>query len=339
MVVTRPPGNDDGVNVARYPNLNMRAESHYSVWLYPRGSNTPCKRLVNCAHKILYGEPGEDDKHLEKRQDLQKFCAGLEFSSLLKPRAGLFPDSRLTNKKRRELEVLEARCTEDQRTALREIYSCRSRVNIIQGPPGTGKTTFAAEILLRVFKIFGLKTNCYASSDAATDIFASTIPQELTRMRYHGLGMELAGIHSTAAPFQKDGKPPQKEGEPSFRQLTLQMFKSIMKPADCIVTTSYLAGEKFFRESTSPEIVIIDDAGSARELETLMIMYNNLDSADMFIILGDTNQSPVVPSLNHKLNEDDPNSLPYNVFAPQLAISLMARQIANGIRHSTFTKI
>lgn len=152
-------------------------------------------------------------------------------------------------------------------------------------------------------------------------------------MRYHGLGMELAGIYRTAAPFQKDGKPPQKEGEPSFRQLTLQLFKATMEHADCIVTTSYLAGDKFFRESTSPNIVIIDD------VETLMVMYHNLESADMFIILGDANQSPVVPSLNHKLNDDDPKSPPYNIFPPQLATSLMARQIANGIRHSTFTKI
>ena len=204
---------------------------------------------------------------------------------------------------------------------------------------GTGKTTFAAEILLGIFKLFGLKANCYASSDAATDLFVSKIPRELKPMRYHGLDVELAGVYRAAGQSQKDSKPPQREDDPTFTQLTLQLFEDTFKHTNFIVAPCYLAGEEFFRKSTSPKIVIIDDAGSARELETLMVMYNNLDSADMFIILGDANQSPVVPSLNRKINEDDPNSLPYNIFAPQLATSLMARQIANGIRHSTFTKI
>ena len=250
----------------------------------------------------------------------------------------MFLKSELTSKQRKELDVLEARCSEDQQAALQEIYSCRSRVTIIQGLPGTGKTTFAAKILIGIFKLFGLKTNYYASSDAATDVFVDKSPQELKPMRYHGLDMELAGVYHAAEQFQKDSKPP-KEDEPTFRQLTLQLFKDTIKHTDCIATPCYLAGEKFFRKSTSPDIVIIDDAGSARELETLMVMYHNLESADMFIILGDSSRSPIVPSLHHKLDENDPNSLPYNIFGPQLATSLMARQIANGIRHGTFTKI
>ena len=338
LIATRPAGSEQQVNVAKYPSLNMRAESEYLVWLYPQGSDTYSKRLVDCANKILYGEPGEDIKHMSKRQDLQKFCAGLEFSSLPTPPADLFLKSRLISKQRKALDVIEGRCSEDQRAALQEIYSCRSWVNIIQGPPGTGKTTFAAEILIRVFKLFGLKANCYASSDAATDVFVSKVGRKLKSMRYHGLGMELAAAYRGPAGFQKNRKPPQNEDEPTSRQLTLRLFENTIKQMDCIVTPCYLAGEKFFRNSTSPDIVIIDEAGSARELETLMVMYHNLKSAVMFIILGDPNQSPVVPSVNRKV-ENDPDSFPYNIFAAQLATSLMARQIANGIRHSTFTKI
>ena len=45
-----------------------------------------------------------------------------------------------------------------------------------------------------------------------------------------------------------------------------------------------------------------------------------------------------VPSLHRKLDEDDHNSLPYNIFAPQLATSLMAQQVENGMSYTMFTK-
>ncbi len=52
----------------------------HSIWLYPHGNDKSAKRLVDCANKILHGEPKEDSVHLWKREALQKYCAGLEFS-------------------------------------------------------------------------------------------------------------------------------------------------------------------------------------------------------------------------------------------------------------------
>ena len=433
LIVTRPAGSEQQVNVAKYPSPDMRAESDYSVWLYPQGSDMYCKQLINCANKILHGEEDEDEKQLLKRQCLQKFCAGFDFSSHPRPPANLFDKFKLSDEQRRKLEILEARCSEDQRAALEKIYSCSSTVNMIQGLPGTGKTTFAADILISIFEIFSLKANCYASSNAATDAFAGKVSLKLKPIRYHDPPMEWSiginrvssaeptaeippcdnatatlseeqmvwmqayndaassmswniptelqypnfssrGLHVRALQraklMDKDGqmsdalpkdvpeaylpwarqyyrldervtKPPKEgdEDKPTFCQLTLRLFDDTLKSADYVVTTCGNAADKRLRRCTNPRVVIIDEAGSARELETLMVMYHNLESADMFIILGDANQSPVVPSLHHKLNDDDPNSPPYNIFAPQLATSLMARQIANGIRHSTFTKI
>ena len=50
---------------------------------------------------------------------------------------------------------------------------------MIQGPPGTGKTTSAANILIPILSIFGLDADCYASSNAATELLAGKISKEL----------------------------------------------------------------------------------------------------------------------------------------------------------------
>ena len=44
-----------------------------------------------------------------------------------------------------------------------------------------------------------------------------------------------------------------------------------------------------------------------------------------------------VPSLHRKLDQDDYNSLLYNMFAPQLANGPIAQQIENGMNYTMFT--
>ena len=492
LSIRRPVGDEKLVDVAVFPSPNMRATSDYSVWLFPQGGELAVKRLVDGAKKLIYPEPEEKDEHRSGRENLQKFCAGLEFSSIPPPPADLFDKSKLTDKQREKLENLEAQCSESQRVALEEIYSCRSTYNMFQGPPGTGKTTFAAKTLLSIFDIFGHKANCYTSSNAACDVFVKKIDPKLKAIRFRGVSMEYAGFAAglprflpddgaTAAPsaaaaapstsaaapstlhaalialaadpsmsaavpsdllaelmafvenliddhevawtefaenfmpsvawnrttrlerptygshslwtrareeavFTDQGgqpsislpdnvpeartklarqyyrldaraeKPPkqakrmplqvadteaqdEKDEESSFRDLVMKLFAETLQNAKYVITTCSNAADELLRANTEPIIVIIDEAGVAKETEALLSILYNLGSVLMVIFLGDPNQlNPTVRSLHAKLVPGDENSLPYNNFAAQLATSLMDRQIQNGMRYTMFTK-
>ena len=554
LSIRRTVGDEKLVDVAVFPSPNMRAASDYSVWLFPQGGELAVKRLVDGAKKLIYPEPEEKDEHRSRRENLQKFCAGLEFSSIPPPPADLFDKSKLTDKQREKLENLEAQCSESQRVALEEIYSCRSTYNMFQGPPGTGKTTFAAKTLLSIFDIFGHKANCYTSSNAACDVFVKKIDPKLKAIRFRGVSMEYAGFaagppgslpddEATAAPsasatapstsaaappalqaaltalaadpsmsaaassalhaavialaadpsmsaavpsnplaeptafgenliddhevawmefaenfmpsvawnrttklerpnygshslwtrareeadFTDQGgqpsislpdnvpeartklarqyyrldaraeKPPkqakvadaksqdsdnrtvqevvrddaqdndqiglqvmdteaqdndqaglqvadteaqdEKDEESSFRDLVMKLSAETLQNAKYVITTCSNAADELLRANTEPIIVIIDEAGVAKETEALLSILYNLGSVLMVIFLGDPNQlNPTVRSLHAKLVPGDENSLPYNNFAAQLATSLMDRQIQNGMRYTMFTK-
>ena len=405
----------------------MAQESSYDVWVYPHGDDKACKRLVDCAKKCLHGEPAEDPEHISSRISMQEFCSGRELSSMPKPPQDLFDLSKLTDEKRTELQAIKAHCSPDQLAVLEKIFSCQSAVHMLQGPPGTGKTTFAAETLLPIFDLFGLKANCYASSNAATDVFASKVPPSLSAIRYHGLGMEKHGHdvygyddESSDVPqydkqtlsenelvwmtvlsaatvskswltpgkkerpnflslalyiraFQRAGimdakrelaktlpetVPPQymmwarifyalsedasvnEDGEsdqPTFKQLTQQLFEDTLNDSSFVITTCSNAADETLRKNTTPHVVIVDEVGVSKELETWMAMYHNLNSACLFIFLGDHKQlPPTVPSLHVKLVADDETSPPYNIFATQLNTSFMARQLDSGMEYSMF---
>ena len=436
LLVTR--GDETKVYAAKRPSFDMLEESSHSVWLYPHGSHKHAKRLADCANKILHGEKDEKPEHVAKRIDLQKFCSGLEFSSLPKPAQTLFDQSKLSLQQRRALERIERGCSDDQRKALHEIYSCNSFINMVQGPPGTGKTHFAANILIPILAIFGLKANCYASSDVATDVLAGKIPEKFKALRFHGVNKEWHDLRpyddvdeptpETPAQDAAAETPPQEEAplskdeiacsqiyqevlsfvpakrkrphigslnlyvralqrakvmddnwqisatvpdgvpqeyqqwaqyyyklakEPlkadneddknddsfaTFKRLTLELFEDTLKDANFVITTCSNAADKTLRRSTQPIVVIVDEAGVAKELETLMAIYYNLNSVVMVIIIGDHLQlPPIVLTHLRKLVADDSASLPYNIFAPQMCMSLMARQIQNGHRYTMFT--
>ena len=195
LLVTRPKDNTFIVQTAKFPSLDMTQESHYQVWVYPHGNDTSCKRIVDATNEYLHGSPEESSEATEKRMSLQKFFSGREHTALPKPKGNLFNRSNLIAEQLFELKRLKATCSPDQRAVLDKIYLCQSAVHMVQGPPGTGKTSFAARILVPILNIFDLKANCYASSNAATDVFARTIPKELRAIRYHGLGKEKLGVN------------------------------------------------------------------------------------------------------------------------------------------------
>ena len=423
LLVSRPKDSDLVVKTAKFPSLAMTQESKYDVWLYPHGDDRACKRLVDCANKYLHGDEEESNEHFEKRMALQKFCSGREHTAMPKPTEISFDRNKLTAEQLAELETIEAGCSPDQRAVLDKIYSCQSAVHVVQGPPGTGKTSFAAARLVPILNIFGLKANCYAPSNAATDVFARSIPKELKPVRYHGLGRERLGISNfgevnngnpvpipdegisedevvwisvlTAATMSQSWLTPGKMNRPNFhlnalhirafqragimdeelvlsrslpatvpakylkwaryfyklgmdkddfkdeehvskfRDLTMELFHHTLDAANFVVTTCSNAADETLRKHTAPHVVIVDEAAVSKELETIMSMYHNLGSASLFITLGDHKQlPPTVPSLHMKLERDDDGSPPYNIFAPQLNTSLMARLLDSGMDYS-----
>ena len=427
--MTRPKGNDFVVQTAKFPSLKMNQESNYDVWVYPHGDDRACKRLVDCANKYLHGElDAESALHTEKRMAMQTFCSGREHTAMPKPLTNSFDKSNLTAEQLSDLEALLARCSEDQRAVLDKIFSCQSAVHIVQGPPGTAKTSFAAQILIPILDIFGLSANCYASSNAATDVFADKIPKELKPIRYHGLGKEKLGLDGfnevehrsdvpdynaeglsedeivwltvlTAATLSDSWLKPGKMVRPNFfskalyirafqlagvmnaqgelakslpatvpgkymkwakffykvgmhkeyyedadnvavfKNQTQMLFEDAMNAAKFVITTCSNAADETLRKHTAPDVVIVDEAGVAKELETMMAMYHNLSSAWLYITLGDHKQlPPTVPSLHMKRVIGDDSSPPYNIFAMQVHTSLMTRLLDSGIEYSMFRK-
>ena len=426
----------------------MRGASEYDVWLYPEGSDKPARRMVDCAQKLLHGEPNESPDHCKRREDLQQFCSGLDFSKIPPAPANFFNKSDLDDAQLRCLESLKAECSLEQRIALEEILSSDSSIHILQGPPGTGKTYFITKILMKIFAMFRKKkVNCYCPSNAATDVLAGNIPNDLNAIRYHGLNMEFKSVegrapgdHDTDVTDKKaSGTPPKDkakaalteddqdffrmyieltQSEPwntpinkfrrhldfislyiralqfvgimgpdrriprtipdtirpgfekwaryfysleelpekkplkkygtdndddvndndvTYRQLTVDLFNATLENANIVVTTCSNAADELLRNATEPDIVIIDEAGVSKELESLMPIYYNLATVRKVIIVGDQQQlRPPVYSHNQKLIGEEDDGLPYNIFGPQLTTPLMTRQIDNGMPYVMF---
>ena len=89
----------------------------------------------------------------------------------------------------------------------------------------------------------------------------------------------------------------------------MELFAETLQSAIYVVTTCSNAADQLLRANTSPKIVIIDEAGVAKETEALLAILHNLSSVVMIIFLGDHNQlHPTVISLRIKLVRDDPTS-------------------------------
>ena len=97
-------------------------------------------------------------------------------------------------------------------------------------------------------------------------------------------------------------------------------------PAHCLaqtpcvsVTCSNLAS-KLLTTYFHPDVILIDEAAQAKELESWLPMVHNVDSLKKVILLGDPKQlSPTVKSMNAK---DDKGYV--NIFAKQVSTSLMS---------------
>ena len=73
----------------------------------------------------------------------------------------------------------------------------------------------------------------------------------------------------------------------SFKKLILELFEDALQDANSVITTCYNAANDTLRIFTQPTIVVVDEAGAAIELETLMITnYDDLGWVIMVIFLS-----------------------------------------------------
>ena len=123
----------------------------------------------------------------------------------------------------------------------------------------------------------------------------------------------------------------------AFKKLILELFEDALQDANFVITTCYNAANDTLRTFPQPTIVIIDEAGLAIELETLMATDYDLGLVIMVMISSHHHRRDQLSHLC-KLVNTDRHSLSHNNFAPQICMSLMARQIEDGMEYTMCTK-
>ena len=101
-----------------------------------------------------------------------------------------------------------------------------------------------------------------------------------------------------------------------------------------IASTLSNTADKHLRENFAADIVIIDEAGQAKELEALLPILHNLNSIKLIIFVGDPKQLP--STVLSRLMEVD--SRPANVFAAQTGYALFQRMYDNDSPVFLFTE-
>ena len=78
-----------------------------------------------------------------------------------------------------------------------------------------------------ILAIFSLKANCYASSNAATDVLAGKLPKNLKALRFHGVGKEWYSLHQYDDFDEPTSETPAQEEAPLSEDeiACLQMYK------------------------------------------------------------------------------------------------------------------
>ncbi|KAG8533730.1 uncharacterized protein KY384_001471 [Bacidia gigantensis] len=113
---------------------------------------------------------------------------------------------------------------------------------------------------------------------------------------------------------------------PSIRSLAIDAFSHILGKASTVHATLSNSDATTLRKAISPEVIVIDEASLAKDLEILMPILNNVDSTTLVVIIGDPRQlAPVVVS---KYAQTE-NETPANPFARQEEYSFYTRLYQN----------
>lgn len=138
---------------------------------------------------------------------------------------------------------------------------------------------------------------------------------------------------------------PTSEGQRIDRmeRLSAQNFGSILKAAfetrlratTVVLTNCISAADSLLRKNFHPEVILVDEAAKASELELLLTIIHNINTVTLVVFIGDPKHlSPCVES--RRVTRVD--GRPFNPFAGQLAYSLMARLYESGYPTATLSE-
>lgn len=113
---------------------------------------------------------------------------------------------------------------------------------------------------------------------------------------------------------------------PSLLVETMKLLNWAMEQPPQSFATCSNAGSPILKSATKPRVVLIDEAGRAKELEILLCVYSNLSSLEIAILMSDSTQlEPTVISRRLKVIEELRPGLLEHIFAEQMSVSLMER--------------
>ncbi|KAF5022228.1 hypothetical protein F66182_5743 [Fusarium sp. NRRL 66182] len=128
----------------------------------------------------------------------------------------------------------------------------------------------------------------------------------------------------------KDGEELDETESMNFRSsLKLLYADYLLQEEGIVVATPASAGSTLFREAYSPDLVIVDEAGTLQELTSLIPLA--FFNPKAWIFTGDVHQKPPHLTMQHDLG---PGKITSNPFAAQLTFSLLGRAVEVGVTNA-----
>ncbi|KAL8999504.1 MAG: hypothetical protein Q9169_001709 [Polycauliona sp. 2 TL-2023] len=274
--VHRPAGDTTPIDAKKFASLDMR---EYDVWAISDLSDTPVKRLINCANKVADLDPSEGRAVAEMHRLL------LARDLHENPHTDILDG--ITSKQAKKVAKVVNRMTEVQKRAWDFIRVNPYQVVLLQSPPGTGKTHFMA-MVVEILEICGISYQGAAASNSGTDAFAAKAAAACPKagiIRGHSIQTETRGMKSfTSDPrYNQDTNANSVTEEFTSRFLSLcglvprltEVINQLWKPTPKQQTTNGAASETSQEMAeVEPDIEDMDEA--QKEAEFMKLLYDLL---------------------------------------------------------------